>query len=103
MFHIKKVKLRFLSLYNFLICFMCSSKVCHITMLFLQKMALPFRYAANKACIRDVAGRFEVSESTHHRMMSRVTSFLLDIAPSIIKFPSDLQKLATDFEQVSIV
>lgn len=58
-------------------------------------------YAANKACIRDVAGRFEVAESTHHRMMSRVTSFLLDIAPSIIKFPSDLHKLATDFEQVS--
>lgn len=58
-------------------------------------------YAANKACIRDVAGRFEVSESTHHRMMSRVTSFLLDIAPGIIKFPSDLQKLATDFEQLS--
>ncbi|KAH9375951.1 hypothetical protein HPB48_018718 [Haemaphysalis longicornis] len=44
---------------------------------------------------------FEVSESTHHRMMSRVTSFLLDIAPSVIKFPSDLQKLATDFEQLS--
>ncbi|KAH7936904.1 hypothetical protein HPB49_006279 [Dermacentor silvarum] len=58
-------------------------------------------YAANKACIRDVAGRFEVAESTHHRMMNRVTSFLLDIAPSIIKFPSDLHKLATDFEQVS--
>ncbi|KAH9378747.1 hypothetical protein HPB48_007524 [Haemaphysalis longicornis] len=33
------------------------------------------------------------------RMMSRVTSFLPDIAPGIIKFPSDLQKLATDFEQ----
>ncbi|KAH7955589.1 hypothetical protein HPB52_001675 [Rhipicephalus sanguineus] len=60
-------------------------------------------YAANKACIRDVAGRFEVSESTHHRMMSRVTSFLLDIAPNIIKFPSDLQKLAKDFEQVTML
>ncbi|KAH7959330.1 hypothetical protein HPB49_010436 [Dermacentor silvarum] len=58
-------------------------------------------YAANKACIRDVAGRFEVAETTNHRMMSRGTSFLLDIAPGIIKFPSDLHKLATDFEQVS--
>ncbi|XP_070385357.1 putative nuclease HARBI1 [Dermacentor albipictus] len=58
-------------------------------------------YAANKACIRDVAGRFEVAESTHQRMMSRVTLFLLDIAPSVIKFPSDLHKLATDIEQVS--
>lgn len=73
----------------------------HFTVLFLQSMVIIFRYAANKACIRDVAGRFEVAESTHHRMMSRVTSFLLDIAPSIIKFPSDLQKLATDFEQVT--
>nr|XP_037272790.1 uncharacterized protein LOC119164675 [Rhipicephalus microplus] len=53
-------------------------------------------YAANKACIRDVAGRFEVAESTHHRMMGRVTAFLLDIAPNVIKFPSDLQKLAVD-------
>ncbi|KAH7935493.1 hypothetical protein HPB52_008894 [Rhipicephalus sanguineus] len=61
------------------------------------------RYAANKACIRNVAGRFEVSESTHHTMMSRVTSFLLDIAPNIIKFPSDLQKLAKDFEQVTML
>ncbi|KAL3219941.1 hypothetical protein MRX96_005690 [Rhipicephalus microplus] len=56
-------------------------------------------YAANKACIRDVAGRFEVAESTHHRMMGRVTAFLLDIAPNVIKFPSDLQKLAVDFEK----
>ncbi|KAH8040075.1 hypothetical protein HPB51_009331 [Rhipicephalus microplus] len=58
-------------------------------------------YAANKACIRDVAGRFEVAESTHHRMMGRVTAFLLDIAPNVIKFPSDLQKLAVDFEKLS--
>ncbi|KAL3228038.1 hypothetical protein MRX96_003967 [Rhipicephalus microplus] len=60
-------------------------------------------YAANKACIRDVAGRFEVAESTHHRMMGRVTAFLLDIAPNVIKFPSDLQKLAVDFEKVTML
>ncbi|KAH8041780.1 hypothetical protein HPB51_017902 [Rhipicephalus microplus] len=60
-------------------------------------------YAANKACIRDVAGRFEVAESTHHRMMGRVTAFLLDIAPNVIKFPSDLQKLAVDFEKALLL
>lgn len=38
-------------------------------------------YAASKSCIRDVAGRFEVGKSTHHRMMYRVMDFLLDIAP----------------------
>ncbi|KAH8031606.1 hypothetical protein HPB51_019506 [Rhipicephalus microplus] len=59
-------------------------------------------YAANKACIRDVAGRFEVAESTHHRMMGRVTAFLLDIAPNVIKFPSDLQKLAVDLRSALI-
>nr|XP_050050091.2 putative nuclease HARBI1 [Dermacentor andersoni] len=58
-------------------------------------------YAVNKSCIRDVAGRFEVGESTHHRMMYRVMAFLLDIAPRIVTFPDDLQKLANAFEQVS--
>ncbi|KAL3206534.1 hypothetical protein MRX96_010608 [Rhipicephalus microplus] len=43
----------------------------------------------------------KLAESTHHRMMGRVTAFLLDIAPNVIKFPSDLQKLAVDFEKLS--
>ncbi|KAK8771168.1 hypothetical protein V5799_025588 [Amblyomma americanum] len=58
-------------------------------------------YAANNSCIRDVAGRFEVGERTHHRMMYRVMAFLLDIAPRIVTFPDDLQKLANAFEQVT--
>ncbi|KAK8760846.1 hypothetical protein V5799_011671 [Amblyomma americanum] len=58
-------------------------------------------YAANKSCIRDVAGRFELGESTHHRMMYRVMAFLLDIAPRIVTFPDDLEKLADEFEQIS--
>ncbi|KAL1437646.1 hypothetical protein MTO96_048727 [Rhipicephalus appendiculatus] len=56
-------------------------------------------YAANKACIRDVAGRFEVGESTHHRMMYRVIDFLLHIGPRIVTFPDDLEKLANEFKQ----
>ncbi|XP_072145075.1 putative nuclease HARBI1 [Dermacentor andersoni] len=58
-------------------------------------------YATNKSCIRDVAGRFEVGESTHHTMMYPVMAFLLDIAPRIVTFPDDLQKLANALEQVS--
>lgn len=57
-------------------------------------------YAANKSCIRDVAGRFEVGESTQHRMMYRVMDFLLDIAPRIVTFPDDLEKLANEFKHV---
>ncbi|KAL3240848.1 hypothetical protein MRX96_047891 [Rhipicephalus microplus] len=57
------------------------------------------RFAANKSCIRDVAGRFEVGESTHHRMMYRVMDFLLDIALRIVTFPDDMEKLSNDFKQ----
>ncbi|XP_075546510.1 uncharacterized protein LOC142579814 isoform X2 [Dermacentor variabilis] len=67
-----------------------------------QEHVLSFSwYAGNKSCIWDVAGRFEVGESTHRRMMYRVMAFFLDIAPRIVTFPDDLQKLANAFEQVS--
>ncbi|KAM7299270.1 putative nuclease HARBI1 isoform X2 [Ixodes scapularis] len=58
-------------------------------------------YAANKACIRDVAGRFDLGESTLHRMMERVLDFLLIIGPRIVKFPDDLERLSRDFEAVT--
>ncbi|XP_075546509.1 uncharacterized protein LOC142579814 isoform X1 [Dermacentor variabilis] len=65
-----------------------------------QEHVLSFSwYAGNKSCIWDVAGRFEVGESTHRRMMYRVMAFFLDIAPRIVTFPDDLQKLANAFEQ----
>ncbi|KAG0413230.1 hypothetical protein HPB47_009621 [Ixodes persulcatus] len=57
-------------------------------------------YAANKACIRDVAGRFDLGESTLHQMMERVLDFLLIIGPRIVKFPDDLERLSRDFEAV---
>ncbi|KAL3194963.1 hypothetical protein MRX96_015922 [Rhipicephalus microplus] len=44
-------------------------------------------------------GRFEVGESTHHRMMYRVMDFLLDIAPRIVTFPDDMEKLSNKFKQ----
>ncbi|CAN7988265.1 unnamed protein product, partial [Ixodes pacificus] len=58
-------------------------------------------YAANRSCIRDVAGRFNVAESSLHRMMRRVVDFILSIGPQVVKFPSDLQQMAEDFQKVS--
>ncbi|KAG0424838.1 hypothetical protein HPB47_027958, partial [Ixodes persulcatus] len=59
-------------------------------------------YAANKACIRYVAGRFNLGESTLHGMMDRVQEFILSIGPRLIKFPEDLECLSKDFEEDSI-
>lgn len=40
------------------------------------------------ASYRDVADRFGVTLSTLYKIISRVTTFLMSIAPNIIKFPS---------------
>ncbi|KAG0419032.1 hypothetical protein HPB47_004420 [Ixodes persulcatus] len=56
-------------------------------------------YAANQACIRDVAGRFNLGERTLHGMMDRVLDFILSIGPRLIKFPEDLERLSRDFEE----
>lgn len=48
-----------------------------------------------------MAGRFGVAESTFHSMMDRVLEFLCDLAPDVIKFPADLDRLAEDFEKAS--
>ncbi|XP_064468322.1 uncharacterized protein LOC135379015 [Ornithodoros turicata] len=56
-------------------------------------------YAANKACIRDVAGRFGLGETTTFRSIERVMEFLVKVAPTVIIFHDDLRKLATEFEQ----
>ncbi|KAG0432680.1 hypothetical protein HPB47_020621 [Ixodes persulcatus] len=58
-------------------------------------------YAGNKTSIRDIAGRFGVSESTCHTMITRVMTHLCQIAYRIIRFPYDLDKLSSDFEQAS--
>ncbi|XP_064462476.1 uncharacterized protein LOC135373148 isoform X1 [Ornithodoros turicata] len=58
-------------------------------------------YAGNKCCIRDVAGHFNVGETTMHRIIGRVVSFLLDKAGHVIKFPSDLDAVARDFQEIS--
>ncbi|CAN7942634.1 unnamed protein product [Ixodes pacificus] len=58
-------------------------------------------YAGNKTCIRDVAGRFDMWESTLSRILNRVAEFLCSIAPDEIRFPDDVAALAKDFEEIS--
>jgi hypothetical protein len=63
------------------------------------------RFAGNKTCIRDVAAKFSIGESTFHRQCARVMDYLNDIAPTIIKFPDSKEKkaaIAQQFEQVYI-
>lgn len=57
-------------------------------------------YAANKTCMRDVASRFDMSESTVYRVLQRVAQFLMTLGPSVIKFPADLENLTSSFEKV---
>ncbi|KAH7948976.1 hypothetical protein HPB49_003660 [Dermacentor silvarum] len=56
-------------------------------------------YAANKTCMRNVASRFDLSESSVHRILHRVADFLLTLGPSLIKFPADLENLTRSFEK----
>ncbi|KAH8009113.1 hypothetical protein HPB51_010311 [Rhipicephalus microplus] len=56
-------------------------------------------YAANKTCMRDVASRFDMSDSTMYRVLQRVAQFLMTLAPSVTKFPADLETLTCSFEK----
>ncbi|KAH7970540.1 hypothetical protein HPB49_010006 [Dermacentor silvarum] len=58
-------------------------------------------YAANKTCMRNVASRFDLSESSVHRILHRVAHFLLTLGPSLIKFPADLENLTRSIEKMS--
>lgn len=46
-----------------------------------------------------------MSESSFHRILQRVLDFLIDIAPTIIKFPTtqeEKERVEADFKDVSI-
>ncbi|KAH7985422.1 hypothetical protein HPB51_026833 [Rhipicephalus microplus] len=58
-------------------------------------------FAANKACLRDVAGRFGMATATAFRVVERTLEYFLDIAEEVISFPGDLDQLSADFEQIS--
>ncbi|XP_049271369.1 uncharacterized protein LOC119391819 [Rhipicephalus sanguineus] len=59
-------------------------------------------YAANKTSIRDVASRFDLSESSIYRVLLRVADFLLAMGPYVVSFPSNLEKLFSVFKKVSV-
>lgn len=44
---------------------------------------------------RDVADRFDITISTLHAIITRVTNFLMQIAPHIIRFPTLREKEET--------
>lgn len=47
------------------------------------------------ASYRDVADRFGITISTLHSIITRITDFLLFLAPNIIKYPTFEEKEAT--------
>lgn len=57
----------------------------------------------NKTPMREVATLFDDTESSVHRMLIRVTDYILTLGPTVITFPSDLNKLSQGFEKVSIM
>ncbi|XP_031358255.1 putative nuclease HARBI1 [Photinus pyralis] len=61
-------------------------------------------YAGNNCTIRESGDRFNMSLSTFSSVQRRVMSFLLDLLPTVIRFPkTDLEKerVAAEFEQIS--
>ncbi|XP_064487307.1 putative nuclease HARBI1 [Ornithodoros turicata] len=58
-------------------------------------------YAANKSSMRNVASRFDLAESSVHRMLQRVADFIIEMGPTVLTFPDDMEKLSRDFEKVS--
>nr|XP_050034907.2 putative nuclease HARBI1 [Dermacentor andersoni] len=51
--------------------------------------------------MRAVASRFDLSESSVHRILIRVADFLLTMGPSVVTFPSNMEKLSSEFQKVS--
>jgi len=47
------------------------------------------------ASYRDVADRFGVTISALHNIITRVTNFILSLAPNIIKYPTQIEKEET--------
>lgn len=55
-----------------------------------------FRFAGNKCCLRDVAQRFGIGQTSAFRIINRVVDYLIDTAGSIIRFPvTEEEKLFT--------
>lgn len=63
----------------------------------LKFMCVFLWYAGNEASsFRDVADRFNISKSSLHKVISRVTYFLSNLSPQIIKWPTAVEKMETE-------
>lgn len=60
------------------------------------------RYATNKVCIKDVAIRFNISDSTVHGIIERLLEYLCSLLPKEIRFPQDLDEVVKGFQQVRL-
>ncbi|XP_077536236.1 uncharacterized protein LOC144148597 [Haemaphysalis longicornis] len=60
-------------------------------------------YAANKTNVRALGSRFDLFESTVHRILLRVANYIVSLGPTTLTFPTDLEKLSKDFETVSVL
>lgn len=58
-------------------------------------------YATNKVCIKEVAIRFGISESTVHGITERLLDYLCSLLPKEICFPEDLDSLVDGFKQLA--
>lgn len=61
--------------------------------MYLYHVFLYNRFAGNKSTIKDVAQRFNVTESSFERIRERMFGFLLEIGPMAIKMPSTTAKI----------
>ncbi|XP_064487595.1 putative nuclease HARBI1 [Ornithodoros turicata] len=58
-------------------------------------------YAVNKSSMRNVASRCDLAESSVHRMLQRVPDFIIEMGPTVLTLPDDMDKMSRDFEKVS--
>lgn len=56
-----------------------------------------------KTSMRAVGSRFDLSESTVHRILLRVADYIMRLSPTTLTFPTDLEKLSKGLETVSVV
>ncbi|RLU21199.1 hypothetical protein DMN91_005572, partial [Ooceraea biroi] len=61
-------------------------------------------FAGNKSSIRDVAGRFNMADSTFHAVCDNIMDFLNNLARYIITFPETLEEkteISREFENIN--
>lgn len=58
-----------------------------------KHMAVFLWFAGHEACsFRDLADRFDISLSSASRIINRVTMFLSNLSPQLVKWPNEIEK-----------